>query len=99
MFRFKQIKEEEEERRRKEKEEERDREKEKDNDSLTIVEEKSNHEELNEGETDNMPFSLNGGLGHSSDESVTDGRNQNGNSVVSKSCLVCSMILTSQNIK
>ncbi|KAF3341687.1 ALBINO3-like protein 1 [Carex littledalei] len=77
--RFKQIKEEEE-RRRKEKEEEREREKEKDNDSLTIVEEKSNHEELNEGETDNMPFSLNGGLGHISDESVTDGTNQNGGS-------------------
>ena len=89
MFRFKQIKEDE--GRRKDKEEEREREKEKDNDSLTIVEEKSNHEELNEDETDNMPFSHNGGLGHIADKSVTDGTNQNGNSVVSKSCLVFSI--------
>lgn len=90
MFRFKQIKEEEA-RRRKAKEEEKEREKQKEKDSLTIVDEKSIQEELIEGERDDMPFSLNGGLNHSSDESLTDGTNQNGNSVISKSSLVCSI--------
>jgi hypothetical protein len=80
LFRFKQIKEEEE-RRRKAKEEakEREQEKEREKDSLTIVDERSNQEELIESERDNLPFSLNGGLSHSSDESLTDDTNQNQN--------------------
>ncbi|KAJ4798024.1 Membrane protein insertase YidC [Rhynchospora pubera] len=77
--RFKQIKEEEE-RRRKAREEERERQKEIEKESVTIVEEKSNHEELIEDERDDMPFSLNGGLNRSSDESVTDDTNENGGS-------------------
>jgi hypothetical protein len=79
LFRFKQIKEEE--RRRKEAAKEKEKEKETEKSSLTIVDERSNEEELIEGERENLPFSVNGGLGHSSDESLTDGTNQNGNSM------------------